>query len=109
MLIYARENVTVTKGGNMTDEEIRKAIGEPALWEGIAEEAVEFAHAALKVARIMRGENPTPAGLPETLRQAAEEYTDLRIYAGILRIQVDAGVFSDKKERLVTRLKEAKA
>ena len=36
----------------MTDNEIRKAIGEPALLEGMAEEAVELAKEALKLARI---------------------------------------------------------
>lgn len=34
--------------------------GEPATLENLAEECAELAHAALKLARIRRGENPTP-------------------------------------------------
>lgn len=35
-------------------------IGEAACLEQLAEEAAELAQAALKMARIIRGENPTP-------------------------------------------------
>ena len=35
-------------------------IGEPAMLEMLAEELVECAHEALKLARVKRGENPTP-------------------------------------------------
>lgn len=34
-------------------------IGEPALLEQTAEEAIEFGHACQKLARKLRGENPT--------------------------------------------------
>lgn len=42
-------------------------IGEAALLEQLAEECAELAHVALKMARIIRGENPTPKTLDETL------------------------------------------
>ena len=35
-------------------------IGEPAMLEMLADELVECAHEALKLARVKRGENPTP-------------------------------------------------
>lgn len=35
-------------------------IGLPAMHEQLAEEATELAKEALKMARILRGENPTP-------------------------------------------------
>ncbi len=35
-------------------------IGEPAVYEQLAEECSELAKAALKMARILRNENPTP-------------------------------------------------
>ena len=91
----------------MTDKEIREAIGDPALYEGLAEEAVELAHAALKFARILRGENPTPADRWETKWSLIDEYSDLRIYSDILDLRIDAQVYSDKKERMVARIREA--
>ena len=39
---------------------IAEKIGQAALLEQTAEEAAELSHAALKLARILRGENPTP-------------------------------------------------
>lgn len=38
-----------------------EVIGEAATYELLAEECIELAHAALKMARVKRGENPTPA------------------------------------------------
>ena len=90
----------------MTDREIINQVGAPALFEGIAEEAVELAKAALKVARIMRKENPTPVTLDEAAREVVVEYSDLRVYLDILRILVDAEVYDDKKQRFIERLKE---
>ena len=90
----------------MFDKEIIKQVGAPALFEGVAEEAVELAKAALKVARIMRKENPTPVTLDEAAREVVVEYSDLRVYIDILRILVDAEVYDDKKQRFIERLKE---
>ena len=90
----------------MFDKEIIKQVGAPALFEGAAEEAVELAKAALKVARIMRKENPTPVTLDEAAREVVVEYSDLRVYIDILRILVDAEVYDDKKQRFIERLKE---
>ena len=35
-------------------------IGTPAMLEQLAKEAAELSQAALKLARVLRGENPTP-------------------------------------------------
>lgn len=90
----------------MTDREIINQVGAPALFEGIAEEAAELAKAALKTARVMRKENPTPVTLDDAAREVVVEYSDLRIYIDILRIFVDAEVYDDKKQRFIERLKE---
>jgi len=90
----------------MTDREIIKQVGAPALFEGIAEEAAELAKAALKVARVMRKENPTPVTLDDAAREVVLEYTDLRIYIDILRIYADGDVYDEKKQRFIERLKE---
>lgn len=89
----------------MFDKEIIKQVGAPALFEGVAEEAVELAKAALKVARIMRKENPTPVTLDDAAREVVVEYSDLRVYIDILRIYVDAEVYDEKKQRFIDRLK----
>ena len=49
-------------------------IGKPAMLEQTAEECAELAHACLKEARRLRGENPTPKTTPECwLASGAEE------------------------------------
>ena len=92
----------------MNDKEIRDAMGDPAIYEGLAEEAVELAQMALKAARILRGENPTPANLLQTKWGIIEEYTDLRIYSDLLDLRPDGQIYSDKKERMVARIREEK-
>lgn len=54
-------------------------IGEPAALELLAEECVELAHAALKIARIQRGENPTSTIMEEARENFAEEMADVTI------------------------------
>jgi len=90
------------------DKEIREKIGDPALCEGLAEEAIELAHAALKTARILRGENPTPVRLENAIRAMAEEYTDLEIYAHVLGVSIVPDDYRWKKERMVARIREVK-
>ena len=53
-------------------------IGLPATLEQLAEEASELSQAALKVARIIRGENPTPVSYPEAVDHLQEEAADVR-------------------------------
>lgn len=52
-------------------------IRSPAMLEQLAEEAMELAHAALKLARIERGENPTPDLKEDAMGHLIEEYTDV--------------------------------
>lgn len=47
-------------------------IGEPAMLEQLAEECMELGKAALKKARVIRGENPTPV----TAEKADENLMD---------------------------------
>lgn len=91
----------------MTFGEIREVVGLPALYEGLAEEATELAHAALKIARILRGENPTPSGPEEARNATIEEFTDLIIYADVLGILCDPEIYSWKRDRMDRRIREA--
>lgn len=59
-------------------------IGEAAALEQLAEEATELAHAALKLARITRGENPTPVDRSNALDALIEELGDVRLCAAVL-------------------------
>lgn len=56
---------------------IIERIGEPAALEQLAEECTELAQVALKRARILRGENPTPKKLEETDDNFLEEIADV--------------------------------
>lgn len=54
-------------------------IGKPATLELLAEECSELAQAALKYARILRGENPTPVTEDEAVSHLTEEIADVQI------------------------------
>ena len=87
-------------------KEIRQKVPEAALYEQLAEECVELAHAALKLARIKRGENPTPISIEVALGAVMEEYTDLRLVAYVLEMGWDIEVFEQKLLRWHKRLGE---
>lgn len=63
---------------------IIEEIGEAAMLEQLAEECTELAKAALKMARIIRKENPTPVTEKEAIANIREEYTDVVQCAGEL-------------------------
>lgn len=85
-------------------------IGEPALLEMCGEECSELAHAALKLARYDRGENPTPVNPEEVIANLMEEAADLLI---VLESLADMGTIThegvesymiEKKKRWVSRI-----
>lgn len=59
-------------------------IGLPATLEQLAEEAAELSQAALKVARIIRRENPTPVGYCQAVDNLKEEAADVRLCLKVL-------------------------
>ena len=59
-------------------------IGKPALLEQTAEECAELAHACLKEARRLRGENPTPKTTPWCWLAISEELTDVQLCMELL-------------------------
>ena len=83
-----------------------EAIGEPAMLEQLAEECAELSKAAFKLARIERGENPTPVTSEEAWASLKEEYTDV-IQCGIeLGIQIDQKQMDQKLKRFCKRMQE---
>lgn len=77
-----------------------------ALYEQLAEECSELAHAALKMARIFRDENPTPRNSYDVLHLLEEEFTDLNLVADVLGLKIDDDIYKFKLERWYRRLKE---
>ena len=83
----------------MTEISILDAIGVPAMYEMLAEEATELAHAAQKMARIQRGENPTPVTEEEARENLTEEFTDVIQCALELGLEADEEQISEKEVR----------
>lgn len=81
-------------------------IGAAAMLEQLAEEATELAHAALKLARIERGENPTPVLKEDAMDHLIEEYTDVVQCAEELRLVPNREKIKLKKMRFEERWKE---
>lgn len=84
-------------------------IGTPAMLEQLAEEAAELSQAALKLARILRGENPTPVTEEEAWKHLIEEYTDVYQCAEELEIPVDLLQMRRKEKRFMERMAAFKA
>lgn len=58
-----------------------------AMYEQLAEEAVELAHAAMKVARIYRNESPTPVSMANAEASLNEELADTEAVISILGLE----------------------
>lgn len=78
----------------------------------VAEEAVELAHAAMKMQRILNGTNPTPVTEKEAMGKVMEEICDLYNALEVLKLDVSLkyeGIRKKKMARWVERIqKEAK-
>lgn len=86
-----------------------EVIGSAAMLEQLAEEAAELAQAALKVARILRDDNPTLVTLGEAEEHLVEEYTDVYQCAMELEIPVDWQQIEEKRERFMKRVREMRS
>ena len=82
---------------------ILEKIGEPAMYEQLAEESIELAMAALKMARILRNENPTPVTKDEALEALYEETTDVDICLKELALEPVQAVRDSKLYRFLER------
>lgn len=96
---------------------IRDEIGETELLAGLAEEAAELIHAALKLRRALDGANPTPVS-PERARKAlSEEVADVLLYLAVLDQIADVAYYleaparqtAEKLQRWLDRLKGVKS
>jgi hypothetical protein len=102
---YRGVNVIYKEGYTMSKERkpMIECIGEPALLEQFAEECVEAAKEALKLARILRGENPTPRTEAEVRNNLVEEVTDVNLCARALGVDPDLSIWMAKEDRFYER------
>ena len=84
-----------------------KEIGEPAMLEMLAEELGECAHEALKLARVLRHENPTPKTEKEVRASLREEWSDVIQCSKELNLDVDWNQIEMKRQRFEARWKES--
>lgn len=87
---------------------IAKEVGVAALYENLAEEAIELAHAALKTARALRNENPTPITTNEADNHVLKELQD--VYLLVLWLygdfKYDIKTMGEKQARAIRRICE---
>ena len=75
----------------------------------VAEEAVELAHAAMKMQRILTGTNPTPVTEKEAMGKVMEEICDLYNALEVLKLDVSLkyeGIRKKKMARWVERIQK---
>lgn len=85
---------------------LNNTMDDACLYELLAEEASELSQAALKLARVMRGEVPTPTTAQDANEHLMEEFNDVLIIAEIVSLARDNARIDAKMERWVERLKE---
>lgn len=89
---------------------VREQMAPAALFGQLAEEAVEVAHAAMKMQRILTGTNPTPITEKEAMGCCLEEICDLYNALEVLKLDVSLkyeGIRKKKMARWVERIKKA--
>ena len=92
-------------------EFIRARLSHSEQLAGLAEEATELAHAALKLRRAYDGSNPTPVTEEEAIKNLLEEIGDILLYLSVMGFPVSPKSYKKdmeaKLERWVRRLKGA--
>lgn len=92
----------------MSKNYVASQLSQAALFEQLAEECTELAQAALKMARLERGENPTPMLLEEIQANLVEEISDVDLVLSVLNINPSARIQERKLARWVGRIEEAR-
>lgn len=81
---------------------IADKIGHASVLEQLAEEAAELAQAALKLARITRGRNPTPVRAADAYSLLREEVGDVRLCISVIEsIYGDLDTAEIEEEKLL--------
>jgi NTP pyrophosphatase (non-canonical NTP hydrolase) len=97
-----KELVKISTDTPKRKTDIYKRIGVPALLEQCAEECAELTQALLKVARITRGENPSPKPFDDAIENLEEEMADVAV---CLEEVYNTGIID---EELINKTKQKK-
>lgn len=81
-------------------------LSKACLYEQLAEEATELAQAAIKMGRILRGENPSPVTPHFAEHMIIEEYNDIMNVINILGIPENKELQREKMRRWIDRLNQ---
>lgn len=88
--------------------QVIEAIGLPAVLEQCAEELAELTQASLKMARKLRGENPTPVTHAQAAAHLHEELGDVRLCLKVLDVAMGGynttAVEAEKLRRWLKRI-----
>ena len=98
-----------TLGGNPDILFVREHLSPADQFAQVAEEAVELAHAAMKMQRILNGTNPTPVTEKEAQGKIMEEICDLYNALEVLKLDVNLKyehIRKKKMTRWVERIKK---
>lgn len=85
-------------------EKIVNRVGSAVILEQLAEEATELAHASLKLARIIRGVNPTPVTREKANNDLIEEFNDVSLLAYVFNLSIEEDIINKKILRWANRL-----
>lgn len=88
---------------------LRHDLPPAAMFEQLAEECVELAKCALKQARIMRNENPTPLDLVDVVKATDEEVTDVFVCFEVMGLRPNEQLMGAKIARWGSRVSASKA
>lgn len=95
------------------EKKIAEKLSLAAVLEQMAEEAAELAQAALKCARILRDENPTPVQMNRATGSLLEEFADVLVCmavfgesTGVVDMEIIDEIRRGKMERWLKRLEE---
>lgn len=98
---------------NEREEYILGHIGTPAALEQFAEECCELGQACLKMARKLRGQNPTPKDMKWIEIDLKEEMADVQVCFSVLMYGNNivsseelSQIFDSKMDRWVDRIRE---
>lgn len=103
--IVAMDGMNINEYGKNL-ETVTSQVPCAALFEQLAEESAELAHAALKLARAVRGENPTPVTKYDAMADILEELSDVALVCEALDLEADRQGMKKKLQRWVKRLQQ---
>lgn len=72
----------------------------------LAEEAIELAHAALKLRRAIGGSNPTPVAPEDAFAQVTEELADVTLLARLLYMDTNTTELEEIRRRKLLRWRD---